>query len=200
MSLARLVGSSSTTMPSQSTPAKAAKVRSCSPSKLQIFKYHQSCDSLNPINIDFLTPRPHKNRACIEWLPGTVTSCWRSRAKTLKRLNWKTHWIRSLNESWIEVALFKFKKNYTAWNFSFHKLYVTGDGGVQVHRGQGCVPKVLQQDAGEETGKNSVNCICVLAKFCSLYLDFVASNVSHRCSTWVPATTLRRRWSPNWSR
>ena len=30
---------------------------------------------------------------------------------------------------------------------------MTGDGGVQVHRGQGCVPKVLQQDACQETGK-----------------------------------------------
>ena len=53
-----------------------------------------------------------------------------------------------------------------------------GDGGFQVHRGQGCVPKVLQQDAGKETGKNSV-----FAKFCSLYLDFVAyqclSQVQH---------------------
>ena len=99
----RLVGSSSTTMPSQSTPAKAAKVRSCSPSKLQ------NADIIISPQLWFiesnqywlLNPLPHKNRACIEWLPGTVTSCWRSPAKTLKRLNWKTHWIRSLNESWI---------------------------------------------------------------------------------------------------
>ena len=30
---------------------------------------------------------------------------------------------------------------------------ITGDGGVQIHRGQGRVPKVLQQNAGKEAGK-----------------------------------------------
>ena len=44
------------------------------------------------------------------------------------------------------------------------ELNSTGDGGVQVHRGQGCFPKVLQQDVGEEAGKTSnfVNITCVV--------------------------------------
>ena len=57
----------------------------------------------------------------------------------------------------------KIKTNF----LEIEELPVTGDGGVQVHRGQGCVPKVLQQDAGKEAGKTDnlaimLNITCVV--------------------------------------
>ena len=60
---------------------------------------------------------------------------------------------------WILNLSCIFKGLYCLEAFFSQFICIAGDGGVQVHRGQGCVPKVLQQDAGEETGKNSVNCI-----------------------------------------
>ena len=64
---------------------------------------------------------------------------------------------------------------------------ITGDGGVQIHRGQGRVPKVLQQNAGKEAGK-TWNIICVPCELCfvlSCWNQIAASPIfsgaTHEC-------------------